>query len=148
MMHAVQPADAGTEIPEGFELLVSPAGFIKTCGPFYIHADKPIVAARVGREHLNQIGIAHGGFLATLADVAQGAVVRRDLHTAAAPTVHLGIDYIGAVQPGDWVEAHVRVLKDGRKLINTDCDVRVGDRVVMHSSGAFFVKVRAGQAVG
>lgn len=41
----------------------------------------------------------------------------------------------------------MRVLKDGRKLINTDCDVRVGDRVVMHSSGAFFVKVRAGQAV-
>nr|WP_315595305.1 PaaI family thioesterase [uncultured Cupriavidus sp.] len=135
------------EIPEHFEPLVSTSGFIRMTGPFYIHAAQPIVAARVGREHLNQIGIAHGGFLATLADVALGAIVRRDLAVAAAPTVHLSVDYVGAVQVGDWVEAHVRVLKDGRNLINADCDVRVGGRVALHASGAFFVKVRAGQAV-
>lgn len=146
-MRAVSIPAVTSDVPDGFEQLMAPGGFVRTAGPFYIHANRPIVAARVTREHLNQIGIAHGGFLATLADVALGAVIRRDLATSAAPTVHLGIDYIGAVQPGDWVEAHVQVLKDGRKLINAACDVRVGDRVALHASGVFFVKVRAGQAV-
>ncbi|MGO4328114.1 PaaI family thioesterase [Cupriavidus sp. 2TAF22] len=138
---------AQEDVPAGFEPLITSAGFLHTCGQFYMHTDQPVVGFRVGREHLNLIGIAHGGFLATVADVALGAVVRRDLAVAAAPTVHLSIDYVGAVQPGDWVQAHVRILKDGRKLINADCDVRVGERVVLHASGAFFVKVRAGKAV-
>ncbi len=147
MMRAVSIPEVAAEIPEGFEPLTMPVGFVRTAGPFYIHAHRPIVGVRVSREHLNQIGIAHGGFLATLADVGLGAVIRRDLAASAAPTVHLAVDYIGAVQAGDWVEAHVRVVKDGRKLINVDCDIRVGTRVALHASGVFFVKVRAGQAV-
>ncbi|RZL89427.1 MAG: PaaI family thioesterase [Variovorax sp.] len=143
MLDAVHEKPA-LAVPAGYIPIVSRArGFVQRCGGFHLHATQPVLATRVTADHLNPLDIAHGGFLATLADTAFGAVIKRDLGLAAPPaTVSLSVDYIGAVREGDWVEAHVEVHKTGRRLSNASCLVKVGDRVVLRASGVFITTLK------
>ena len=125
------------DAPAGFVEMPSTAtGFVRLCGPFLLHAERPVVAVRIAPHHLNLIEIAHGGFLATLADSAFGWVIKR--HGGLSPvTASLSVDYLGAVHEGDWVEAEVELLKVGKRLTNASCIVRVGQRAVLRASGVF-----------
>lgn len=132
-------------IPDGYVVLVPPRGFVQLCGTFYLHSEKPLLATRVTGDHLNSIHIAHGGFLATLADSAFGVVIKREFGLPVPPaTVSLSVDYIGAVREGDWVEAHVEVHKTGQRLSNASCLVKVGERLVLRASGVFIMAAREG----
>lgn len=128
------------KIPEGFSALEKRSGFLRNCGEFYVHDERPILAVRLQSHHLNYVRIAHGGFLATVADSAFGVILRR--HSAAqapAITINLNVDYIGPVHEGDWLEAHVEVLKSGSSFINASCLLKVGERLVLRANGVFTV---------
>jgi len=132
----VEPAEA--QVTAGYDLLDAPPGFVRHCGAFYLHERLPVLATRVTAAHLNSLRMAHGGFLATLADSAFGVVLKRDLGLPVSPvTVNLGIDYLGPVREGDWAEAHVEVHKAGSRLINAVCLLKVGDRLALCSHGVF-----------
>ncbi|MGE8064163.1 PaaI family thioesterase [Pseudomonas sp. NPDC089569] len=125
---------------EGFEAYPTRPGFIRHNGGFFLHCERPVIGARITEEHLNPLRIAHGGFLATLADTSFGAVLRRQYDLPVAPvTVNLNIDYLGAVREGDWVEVYVTVHKFGRTVINASCELKVGDRLALRAHGNFMV---------
>ena len=125
-------------IPEGFTALKKRPGFLRSCGDFYIHDELPILAVRLESHHLNFVHIAHGGFLATLADSAFGVILRREsVSQTPAITVNLNVDYIGPVHEGDWLEAHVDVLKTGGTFTNARCLLKVGARLVLRANGVF-----------
>ena len=124
--------------PEGFEEVMPVGGFVRMTGPFYLHARLPILALRIGPQHLNVLRIGHGGLLATLVDTAFGAVMKRELAMHLPPaTVSLSCDYIAPVREGDWVQAHVELHKAGRRLTNASCLVRADERLVVRASGVF-----------
>lgn len=124
--------------PEGFRVVPAPPGFVREVGPFHLHDTRPVLALRIAAGHLNSLGIAHGGLLATLADTAFGLLLRRELGAAAPDaTVSLQVDYLGAAREGDWLEAHVDLLKAGRAWVNASCMLRVDERPVLRSSGVF-----------
>jgi uncharacterized protein (TIGR00369 family) len=123
---------------QNYSPLEAPPGFVQFCGGVYVHDRRPIVAVRIRSEHLNSVQIAHGGFLATVADTAFGVILRRALGSESLYiTVNLNIDYLGAVREGDWLEAHVDVLKSGSSFANASCLLKVGDRLVLRASGVF-----------
>ncbi|MGH8783789.1 MAG: PaaI family thioesterase [Cupriavidus necator] len=124
-------------MPPGYQLVRIERGFLRLCGPFYMHERLPVVAVRVTEQHLNMQDIAHGGFLAALADSAYGIVMRRDLPGIVPRTAHLSVDYLSAVRAGDWLEAHVEVVKHGRRITNGICRLAVGDRIVLQTMGVF-----------
>jgi uncharacterized protein (TIGR00369 family) len=125
-------------IPEGFTALESLSGFLRNCGDFFLHEERPIVAVRLQARHLNYVRIAHGGFLATVADSAFGIILRRHLRPlSVALTVNLNVDYLGPVREGEWLEAHVQVLKAGATFINASCLLKVGERLVLRANGVF-----------
>lgn len=128
-----------TAIPEGFAPLGLGPGFARRCGDFYLHAVHPILAVRISADHLNSLGIAHGGLLATLVDTAMGAIFRRTFGGAPPPTINLSIDYLGAVRAGDWLETHVELHKAGKRIANASCRVTVGERLVVRASGIFIM---------
>ncbi|AGW89661.1 MULTISPECIES: PaaI family thioesterase [Cupriavidus] len=131
------PPDASTPVPPGYRPLIRDRGFLQLCGPFYVHETLPVVAVRVTDQHLNNQDIAHGGFLAALADSAYGIVMRRDLPGLVPRTAHLSVDYLSAVQPGDWLEAHVTFVKHGKRITNGTCRLMVGARMVLQTMGVF-----------
>jgi len=54
-------------------------------------------------------------------------------------SVNLSADFLGSAKVGDWLEAHVEIRKHGARLSFAECQLRVGDHVVVRSSGVFAV---------
>ena len=131
--------DAIGDVPAGFEPMRRPEdgpSFVKSCQGFYINHATGAVAARVLPEHLNPLGIAHGGFLATLADTAFGAWIRVQGRLELPPaTAELSIDYISPARPGQWITARVEIHKLGRTLINASLSLLDGERLVVRAKG-------------
>jgi len=134
-------------IPEAFVPL-DEGGYIAHCAEFFVHRQLPVLGMRVAPEHLNTMGLAHGGLLAAMADIALAVTIRR---SSATPikffTLSLGIDYIGAVPSGAWVEASVDIRKSGRRVVNAICTIRSAGKEVLHASGVFLM-ADAGAAGG
>jgi len=137
------------DVPEGFVPLVPGGTWLAHAGPIFQRpaADGGVViAVRVAQKHTNIRGIAHGGMLVTLADSALG----RNIHMTRQPpepmvSVNLSTDFLGAAKVGDWLEAHVQVRKHGARLSFAECNLMVGDRVVVRASGVFAVVGPAGK---
>ena len=107
------------DVPQGFQPLFRTSPFLEATGPFFYRplAQGFTVGLLVSSRHTNASGTLHGGLIATLADVSLGYVTATSRTPALRMvTASLGIDYVGAAQVGDWVEAEVDVVKAGGKL--------------------------------
>ncbi|WP_425327779.1 PaaI family thioesterase [Pseudomonas nitroreducens] len=128
-------------IPAGFEPLRRPDGqygFVQHCQGIYLHSERRVVAARVLPVHLNALNIAHGGFLATLADTAFGALLRLAGDFPQAPvTIEMSVDYIHPARPDAWIEAHLEVHKLGRNLCRASLGLMDGTQLIVRAKGTF-----------
>lgn len=135
----LDPLPPGLDVPSGFRRLIFPHGFMRICGDFYLHDTEPVLAAHVTEAQLNNQGISHGGFLATLADSAYGAVLRRDTPHLLPRTVQLSVNFLGPVVAGEFVEARVAFDRVGRRLAYGTCNVSVAGRIVLQTTAVFSV---------
>ena len=121
-------------MPAGFEPFDGGADFLDLIGPVYAREQggERVFGLRVENRHRNAGGVAHGGLLATLVDFALGRAIEADADDdQPRMTVSLTIDYLRAVEPGSWLEAHTRVDRLGGTLAFADCALVVdGDEVV------------------
>lgn len=142
-------ADA-VPVPEGFTPLNRGGPYFTQLGPLYHRRDehdRVVLGLRVGVEHTNMVGITHGGMLMTFADGALGinlSVAKGKPRSSV--TVHMSTDFLEAVRPGDWLEAHVRIQRMGSRLNFADCELRVGDRVCLRATGVFATITPPGDA--
>jgi acyl-coenzyme A thioesterase PaaI-like protein len=125
--------------PPGFEPLFRTSPFLDTVGPLFYRKDaegRLVIGLRIAEKHANARGIAHGGLLLTLADIALG------YHTAHAMdpptgliTASLSADFAGAARIGDWVEAYVDIQKVGGRLAFANSFLTIeGERIVRASA--------------
>lgn len=132
-------------IPDGFSLWPPSGPFLKNIAALsniYLREADGVMALLVTNEHANMHAIAHGGLLATLADCALGSTVARKVGTGVV-TVQMSVDYMNAVKEGDWLEAHVHIDKQGRRLIYASCQLKVKDRVMLRATGVFAVRAES-----
>ena len=128
--------------PEGFGPMPRTSRFLETVGPLLCRAEGEglVLGIRIEPRHANSRGVAHGGLLTTLADLALGYNCARmagpDRHLA---TVSITIDFAAAAAVGDWLEAHTDVQQTGRRLAFANCYLMVGARRVGRASGIFSV---------
>ena len=136
-----KPADV-TDVPPGFNALHVGGAYFQQLGPVYSRrvdeGGGVVIALRVSERHLNIQGITHGGMLATLADGALGiniAMARE--RRSAQVTVSLTADFLSGGRLGDWLEAHTTITRMGQRMAYASCDLKVGMRHVLRSSGVF-----------
>ncbi|WPN44789.1 MULTISPECIES: PaaI family thioesterase [unclassified Pseudomonas] len=123
--------------PAGF-VPMGRVGFVVHCTGLYVHEERSILAARIRPEHLNPLGIAHGGFLATLADTAFGRALKLAAATELPPaTINLSMDYLSPASLGAWIEAHVQIHRVGRSLAHASLDLVDGERLVARGKATF-----------
>lgn len=130
------------EAPAGFAPMppVSPA--LETFGPVYMEGSGE--TRRFGmfvlHKHTNVRGFVHGGFLATLADVALGFTLG---YLSDPPsgfvTVSLNLDYAGNAVEGDWIETAVDIQRIGRTLAFANCYICRGETRIVRASGIFML---------
>jgi acyl-coenzyme A thioesterase 13 len=125
--------------PPGYAPLFRTSPFLETVGPLFYRRDPErglVIGLRIAEKHANARGIAHGGLLVTLADIAlgYGTAFARDPPEGLI-TANLTADFAGAAKIGDWVEAHVDVHKLGSRLAFANAFLLVdGERIVRASA--------------
>ena len=109
----------------GYEQETTPSTFVNHVGPLLIRsapragdAKETWCAMRVEAQHVNAWNFAHGGFLATLAEIGTGRA-GWDPEGPATVAVDLNIQFIAAPKLGDLVEVCGVVTKRTRTLVFT-----------------------------
>jgi len=124
-------------VPEGFEPMQG-SGFIPSIGGIYINRARRAMGVRIQSQHLNPLGSAHGGLLATLIDTAFGMAIRLAVQSELPPlTVSLNIEYLSPAPPGAWLEATVEVQKIGARIVNASCLLKHDDHLIAKGNAIF-----------
>jgi acyl-coenzyme A thioesterase PaaI-like protein len=139
--------DAKTKIfdpaADGWEAY-SDDGFIGLVGPFWSKPkagaapdDAPRFGFLVEPKHHNRRNVLQGGMLMTFADRSMGMTCWYANGRQPQATVHLDVHFVDAVQIGEFVEAHCKVVRRTRSLIFMSAELMAGERVVGTASGVW-----------
>ena len=127
-------------VPRDFKPLFRTSPVLDLIGPLYCRGEGKdlVIGLRAEGKHCNARGTVHGGILATLADVALGYVMAFSSDPPARlVTANLSLDFAGAANAGDWLEAHVDILKQGSRLSFANCYITVEEQRVVRASAVF-----------
>lgn len=129
-------------VPDGFVPSQFSPGFLDVSGPYFLkrEAGSTIIGCRMSAQHMNYLGVAHGGVLATLADVALSFALY-DSIAAKMPvsTVSMTTNFLGAAKLGEWVEAIATIDRIGKNLAYVHGSINNGERTLMTMSGVFSI---------
>ena len=117
-------------VPDGYEPF-SPSPFGELVGPLYAgrRDSGPTLAVRVGLEHGNRIGRAHGGLMMTVADIAlTRAALERLPPNARVATADLHISFLESVSEGEWLDAIASIDRVSRSPIYGSCVLEAGPK--------------------
>jgi acyl-coenzyme A thioesterase PaaI-like protein len=92
--------------------------------------------------HLNKLGIVHGGLPLLLADHALGDSLMRRLQPlgGSCVTVDVQVQFVGAINPGEFVEAHTEIVQETRSLAFIRGTLAVGERLTHTAHGVWKVR--------
>ena len=128
-------------IPEGFDPIFLTEPFTTRIGPIYTKADdldQFKLGFLVDESHLNIERVVHGGMLSTIADQAIGInVAHANRQSNDVLTMHLSVDFISPAFLGEWVEATTTLSKLSGRVRFGNCELKVGDRLVLKASAIF-----------
>jgi acyl-coenzyme A thioesterase 13 len=129
--------------PSDFEPARFAKGFLDRSGPYFQRRDPggTVVGLRIEEGHLNYVGVAHGGVLTAMADVALSLQVHElEVPSLSPVTASLTTNFLGAARLGDWLEAHSRIDQIGKRLAHTSGEIRRGPEVIMTMTGVFAIR--------
>lgn len=109
----------------GKEVQNSPSNFMNWLKPTVITAEKGSLHCSyvIRKEMTNPYGILHGGITAGIIDDLIGATVFTLGLAHPFTTVNNNIDYFAPAKEGDLITAKTSIIKQGRTIINLQCDV-------------------------
>ncbi|KRW97549.1 PaaI family thioesterase [Paracoccus sp. MKU1] len=99
----------------------------------------------VGPQHLNRLGLLHGGFVSMLLDNSCGVAIREEIGDLDVPavTVTLSVNFIAGVGPGRRVTATGRVTGGGHSLKFAEAELRDDAGRLLATGSATFRLMRS-----
>ena len=145
----IRKSSMSTDIPPGFLPLNLVMGFLGANGPLYGRWDGERLAMgfRVEPRHCNPGQVAHGGMMATFADMLLPIASRLQskIDMGFLPTVNLSCDFLGPAPLGAWIEGRAEVLKTTRNLLFAQGLATADGEPVLRANGIFKITAtRAG----
>ena len=133
--------DTSQTPPMGFERMPEGLGFGDRLQPFYrrvVDGDASF-GFFVAPQHLNMMGICHGGALMTLADIAAATSIHlRRERPAPSPTINLSFDFQSPGRAGHWLQTRADHVDLKRHFGFCTGVILDGDTVVLRYSGTFY----------
>ena len=130
-----------TGIPEGFAPLRLNMNFLDAVGPLYgkWEDDRVMLGFRVEARHCNPGQVAHGGMLATFADMLLPFAARFQggAEMGFLPTVNLTCDFLAPAPLGSWVEGRAEPVKATRNLVFVQGLATADGEPVLRANGIF-----------
>ena len=87
--------------------------------------------------HLNTGGIAHGGYIATIADAGMGTAAHMIVDGKRCVTINLDINFISAGKLNENLIGRVKVLKKTKTLVFISSEIFVSEKIVATASGTW-----------
>jgi acyl-coenzyme A thioesterase PaaI-like protein len=121
--------------------------FATHVGPFYRpeNGEKLLCGFVADERHGNKRGVVHGGMLATAFDVALGNASWDAGGGKPCATVQLSVQFIGALNLGEFATIRAEVVRATRSLIFVRGVMSVGERVVATGEGVWKILVWRGE---
>ena len=122
----------------------SKKGFMKHLGGLSfrkIDDDNYEFSGKIQDVHLNTGGIAHGGYLATIADAGMGTAAHMIASGKRCVTINLEIKFLSAGKLGDDLTGKVKILKKTKTLIFINCIVSNSKEIVSSASGTWKILI-------
>ena len=92
---------------------------------------------KVEEKFLNTGKIAHGGFIATIADTGMGNAAHMAAGNKRSVTINLDIKFISAGKPNDKLTGKVKILKKTNTLVFINCEITNSKDMVATASGVW-----------
>ena len=123
----------------GWTLARDSGTFSDQAGPFWSRRDGDTwqYAVLTDSRHSNNRGVVHGGLLLTFADHALGLTVWEHVGRAPCATIQLNMQFVDAVQPGDFVELEVTIVRATRSVVFVRGSLAVAERPVAIVDGVW-----------
>ena len=86
---------------------------------------------------LNTGGIAHGGFIATIADTGMGNAAHITAGNKRCVTINLDIKFISAGRLNEKLTGKVKILKKTKTLVFISCEIFGSSNIVASASGTW-----------
>ena len=86
---------------------------------------------------LNTGGIAHGGFIATIADTGMGNSAHKAARDKRCVTISLDVKFISAASLGEKLLGRVKIQKKTRTLVFVTCEISNSKNIVATASGVW-----------
>jgi uncharacterized protein (TIGR00369 family) len=130
-----------TDIPAGFAPLRLSMGFLEAVGPLYGKwaDDRLLLGFRIETRHCNPGNVAHGGMMATFADMLLPIASRFQSKTDMGflPTVNLTCDYLAPAPLGAWIEGHADPVRTTKNLLFAQGLATADAQPVLRANGIF-----------
>ena len=89
----------------------------------------------VKENHLNTIGITHGGYISSIIDSGAGTGAHRASDNSTCVTISLDIKFIGATKLNDEIYGFVKILKKTKSMIFLICHLKNKKKIIASASG-------------
>ncbi|MEM8941787.1 MAG: PaaI family thioesterase [Pseudomonadota bacterium] len=129
------------EPPQGYERVPEGIGFGDRLQPLYRLLANGTVSFGffVANQHLNMMGICHGGALMTLADIAAaGSLYHARNSSSPAPTINLSFDFLNPARRGRWICSRADLVEPKGRFGFCSGVLLDGDQTVLRYSGVYY----------
>ena len=121
-----------------FEQISTKPGFMKHNGGILfrnISETEYEFKTTINENHLNAIGITHGGFICSLIDAGAGTAAHRCAEQAPCVTVSLDLKFIATTKIGDEIVGFTKILKKTKSMVFLICHLKSRDKIIASASG-------------
>jgi len=121
-----------------FEQISTKPGFMKHNGGILfrnISETEYEFKTTINENHLNAIGITHGGFICSLIDAGAGTAAHRCAKQVPCVTVSLDLKFIATTKIGDEIVGFTKILKKTKSMVFLICHLKSKDKIIASASG-------------
>ena len=121
-----------------FEQLSTKPGFMKHNGGLLfkeITKTDYEFKTTIKENHLNALGITHGGYIASIIDAGAGTGAHRAAGNVPCVTISLDIKFIGSTKLGDEIIGFTKIQKKTKTLIFLICHLQSKGKIIASASG-------------
>jgi uncharacterized protein (TIGR00369 family) len=125
-------------IPDGYAAYPLYMGYSDLIGPLYrrMEGDTEWFGLRIEQRHANRGPMAHGGLIATLADIVIGRVALKAQQTKrGCLSINLNVDYLRNAPLGSWLTASALAERIGSSIGFVSCRIVADDELVAQARG-------------
>ena len=89
----------------------------------------------IQENHLNTVGITHGGYISSIIDSGAGTGAHRAAKNSLCVTISLDIKFIASTKLGDEINGFVKILKRTKSMVFLICHLKSNEKIIASASG-------------